>query len=69
MHLRHVHLIMCKIILVDGRMSREKLAQILKRHAPKKWKKKDEEEDKSTLADVWPEGVPDGHEGNGSSDN
>ena len=38
-----------KIILVDGRLTEEKLAQILKRHAPRKRK-----ETKTTLADVWP---------------
>ena len=38
-----------KIILVDGRLTPEKLAQILKRHAPRRRK-----ETKTTLADVWP---------------
>ena len=42
-----------KIILVDGKLTREKLEKILKRHAPRGRRKK---EDKTTLADVWPDG-------------
>lgn len=38
-----------KLILANGRLTKEKLEQILKRHAPKKEKKY-----KRTLADVWP---------------
>ena len=38
-----------KIILVDGKLSEEKLKQILKRYASK-----GEEDFKTTLADVWP---------------
>ncbi len=56
---------MSRIILVDGYLSKEKLQQILRRHASKK-------KYKHTLADIWPkEGVEDGHEGyegNRSSD-
>lgn len=40
-----------KIILVDGRLTREKLEQILKRYAPRIRGKR---ETKTTLADVWP---------------
>lgn len=39
-----------KIILIDGKLTKEKLGQVLKRHAPKK-----EKEYKHTLADIWPE--------------
>ena len=52
-----------KIILVDGRLTKEKLAQILKRHAPRRRK-----EPKTTLADVWPgKEEEDGKVGGGTS--
>lgn len=42
-----------KLILVNGKMTEEKLKQILKQHAPKKKRKR--KEYKRTLADIWPD--------------
>lgn len=47
-----------KLILVNGKLTKEKLKQILKRHAPSK---KKEKEYKHTLADVWPKEVEECH--------
>jgi len=40
---------MSKIILIDGKLTREKLEQLLRRYAPRERKPT-----KATLGDVWP---------------
>ena len=56
---------MSKIILVDGKLTKEKLEQILKRHTSRRRERK---ETKTTLADIWPGKIQDGHEEDGSPD-
>ena len=56
---------MSKIILVNGKLTREKLKQILKRHAPKGRR----DNTKTTLGDIWPEGKEKGNVEQSCDDN